>query len=489
MPTKPNLIDRAIRSISPVWAAKRMAARFSIDKALSYKGADTSRLRNDWIIGTDSSTPDAWTLSTLRSRSRDLNRNDPVASGATETMSVNIVGQGLRPQARLRADRLGISKKRAKDLTKAAESIWQEWCPDADAANRLSFDEIQFIAIRKIIEDGEISALPIMTNEPWRKIKRCLELVEARRLTSHDDPNGIKLGRRGEPLSYTFKSTHPKTFKTTYKTIAARDDRGRKKVIHAFPTKRPGQIRGIPVFAPVLTYFKDLADYMEAEVVAARVAACLAVFITKGDSMTAGALSMGDTTDAAGNRIQGVEPGMVSYLDVGENINVVDPKRPGDSFSPFIESILRMIGMAIGMPYELLVKDFSKTNYSSARAALLEGRRHFMSWRHWFAQKFCQPIYDLVLEEAFLRGHFDAPNFYDNRVEYTRALWIGGGWGWVDPVKEVESSNRAIKYNLSTLAEEAAAQGRDWEEVLEQRKREEDLAKQLNLTDEEDNES
>jgi len=92
--------------------------------------------------------------------------------------------------------------------------------------------------------------------------------------------------------------------------------------------------------------------------------------------------------------------------------------------------------------------------------------------RGWLASTFCQPIWQLVIEEAYLRGEFDAPDFYKYYHEYTRAAWIGGGWGWVDPVKEVEASRKAIDYGLSTLAKEAAAQGDDWEENLDQLARE-----------------
>jgi lambda family phage portal protein len=170
-------------------------------------------------------------------------------------------------------------------------------------------------------------------------------------------------------------------------------------------------------------------------------------------------------------------------LNVGESISVVDPKRGGETFNSFMEGVLRIIGISLGLPYELLVKDFSKTNYSSARAALLEGRRHFSNWRAWFGRKFCQPFWELVLEEAMLRGLLDVrpQDFYARRAEYCRAAWIGGGWGWVDPVKEVESSKLAIDWGLSTYAEETASQGRDWEEVLEQRSREEARIKELGL--------
>jgi len=477
-PIEPNFLDRVISIISPKLGNERMAQKY-LSATMQYKGAQANRILNNWVLGLETATPDPWELETLRNRSRDLNRNDPVASGATDTMSLNIVGQGLHPQSRIRAKRLGISEDEGKQLQRQAEDIWSGWCVRPDNANKLDFDEIQLLAIRKIIEDGETIAIPTMATDPWRTIKRTCELLEAERLTSDEDITGISFGKRGQPLTYSIRNVDEKG-QTTYRKIPALDKKGRPKILHVFPTNRPGQQRGVPYFAPVLTYFKHLADYLEAEVVNMRVAACLAVFITKQDPIS-GALGQSTSTNASGQRIQNIQPGMVGYLNSGEDINVVDPKRPGDSFSPFIEGILRMIGMSLGLPYELLAKDFSKTNYSSARASLLEGRRMFMTWRSWFAKRFCQPFYELVLEEAYLRDMFECKNFYEFKTELTRAAWIGGAWGWVDPVKEVDSSRKAIDYGLSTLAEEAAGQGRDWEEILEQQQKENAKADELGI--------
>lgn len=479
--SKLNWLDRLIVYAAPMWGGRRVAARRGLELATQYRGAEQSRLRADWILGATTVTPSFWELESLRNRSRDLNCNDPVASGATETMAVNIVGQGLRLQSRLRGEALGVSPEQAQEWQRQAEAVWHSWGPMADAGNRLTWDELQFVALRKIVEDGEIIALPVMAGESWRPLKRALELLEADRLGSPTRSDqgfvtqGVELGSRGEPVAYwltTYDATTGKAGQA--KRVAARDSRGRPRVLHVYRTNRPGQSRGIPFFAPVLTYFKDLADYLEAEVVAARVAACLAVFITKGDAYQAMGAMSGSTENSTGARLQDLEPGLISYLQPGENISVVEQKRGGETFNSFVEGVLRIIGMSLGLPYELLVKDFSKTNYSSARAALLEGRRQFSNWRSWFAAKFCQPVYDLVLEEAFLRGQFQVKDFYGQRAEYTRAQWLGGGWGWVDPVKEVQSSKMAVDFGLSTLAEEAASQGRDWEEVLDQLKREKD---------------
>jgi len=482
--SKKSRLDRTIQYFSPSWALNRTLKRQIMSYATQYKGADQTTLRADWISaarGTDQ-TPSGTELSMLRIRSRDANRNHPVAAGAIDTMAHNIVGSGLKPQSRIPYKLLGITEQRAIDLQLQAEVAFEKWSPMASADNRMGFDELQFVALLKTVEDGEIIALPTWAKEPWRPYGRCIELLESERLTSpigvrtpdKKIKHGIKPGRRGEPQTYFIRKANSMT---EYLTVPARDKSGRPKILHVFPTRRPGQMRGIPYFAPVLTYFQDLASYLEAEIVAARVAACLSVFISKDQQF--GITGRESSTDST---IQELSPGLIARLGMGESINVVDPKRPGDSFAPFVESMLRLIGVALGLPYELLVKDFSKTNYSSARASLLEGRRMFKTWRGWMATKFCHPIWQLVIEEAYLRGEFDAPDFYKYFHEYTRAAWIGGGWGWVDPVKEVEASRKAIDYGLSTLAKEVAAQGDDWEETLDQLARERDAIDDRKVT-------
>ena len=475
-------LDRAISYLSPAWALQRTLKRQVLAYATQYKGADVTTLRSNWLsAATDTDqTPGAGELAILRTRARDANRNHPVAAGASDTMAHNIVGSGLKPQSRIPYKLIGISEQRAADLQGQAEAAFAKWAPLASADNRLSFDELQYVALLETVEDGEIIALPTWAKERWRPYGRCIELLESERLATPADKasgkikHGIEPGARGEPARYFIRKAGTST---EYLTIPAHDAAGRPKILHIFPTRRPGQMRGVPYFAPVLTYFQDLASYLEAEIVAARVAACLSVFISKEQQY--GLTGQESSTDST---IQELSPGLIARLNVGESINVVDPKRPGDSFAPFVESILRLIGVALGLPYELLVKDFSKTNYSSARAALLEGRRVFKTWRGWLASKFCQPIWQLVIEEAYLRGEFDAPDFYTWRHEYTRAAWIGGGWGWVDPVKEVEASRKAIDYGLSTLAKEAAAQGDDWEENLDQLARERDAIAARSVT-------
>ena len=128
------------------------------------------------------------------------------------------------------------------------------------------------------------------------------------------------------------------------------------------------------------------------------------------------------------------------------------------------------------------MKDFSKTNYSSARAALIEAWRFFNGRRSWIINYWAKPVFELWLEECVNKGLIEAPNFYENKAAWCRCKWIGPGRGWVDPVKEAQASQIRMETGLSTLEDECASQGLDWEEVLMQRVRELKRMKELGIS-------
>jgi capsid protein len=78
----------------------------------------------------------------------------------------------------------------------------------------------------------------------------------------------------------------------------------------------------------------------------------------------------------------------------------------------------------------------------------------------------------------------EAPGFYQNKALWCRCKWIGPGRGWIDPVKEAKASKIRLEIGLSTLEDECATQGLDWEEVLEQRAREQTKMRELGLNTE-----
>lgn len=81
-------------------------------------------------------------------------------------------------------------------------------------------------------------------------------------------------------------------------------------------------------------------------------------------------------------------------------------------------------------------------------------------------------MWELLLDEAIGAGMLTAPGFDRLHDEWCACRWVSPGWKWVDPLKEVRAAEKAVDSELSTLADENAALGRSWEEVVDQRHRE-----------------
>jgi len=459
-----------------------------------YRGASTDRLRSDWITSVmPDTTPPTYELTNLRVRSRDLVRNDPVAHAVISTFIDSVVGAGLSLQSTISASDLGVSEEKAIKIREAAEKAFDRWSKWADKANILNFSEYQRLVFNKILVDGEAVVIPTWNDTSWRPYGRCLSMVESEELDYNYTPdkqtvNGITFDKNGSPSTYWLKTYTKSQYggksgaPLKPNGIKARDSKGRPNVLHIFETIRPNQTRGIPKLSPVLDKFEELNEYVEAEIVSARVSACLSIFVQKNDPITAAQAMATGTEDWSGDRIQDIEPGVINYLSPGESIAVVDPKR-AEGFGPFVNNILGIISMSLGIPKEILMKDFTKTNYSSARAALLEARRQFMHYRKWLADKFCQPIYEMVLEEAYLRGEIPITrNQYEQSFDKIKAAtWVGAAWGQLDETKETQAAILRIHSGLSTYAQELSSVGKEWEEVFDQRKREEELLEELDL--------
>jgi lambda family phage portal protein len=498
------MLDRALSVVFPGWAKRRQAARIGMAQdharmsALAgvYKGARRDRANDDWTP--QSVSADAALLQDhreLRDRSRELTRDDPIAAAITRTICDNVVGSGIRPQSRLDARALGITQEQADAWQELAEAEWNRAVPYLDVTMRTDAYGLQKLAVRQLIENGEAFAIPRFTSQLNRPFETCVDMVESDRVDTPDEKlsdravrNGVVLGRDNQPVGYWIADQHPgdwlidpQASVLTWRRVRAWDETGRRRVIHLYQPKRPGQTRGEPLFAPVLSALRDLSEYVESERIAARVNSCISLWITQEDPGI-GVEAHTDEITAQGDRLEKMRAGIIQRLRPGERIEPFNANRPGVTFEPYVVALVRQIGAGIGLPLELVLLDFSRTNYSSARAAILEARRFFTQFQRLVMERFCQPLWAAVLEEAWLKGRLPgAEDFIVNRDLWTAADWIAPGWGWVDPVKEIQASTLAVDGNLSTLAEECASQGRDWQAVMRQRRRERELAAELGL--------
>ncbi|MFZ9654556.1 MAG: phage portal protein [Limnohabitans sp.] len=448
-----------------------------------------SRLTSDWVTsGTSADAEVRGSIRTLRDRARQLVRDSDYARQALRAIQNNVVGQGVGFQSQVRMQRGGGLNQ---TINESIEEAWRLWCrrESCDVGGRLCFNDIERLVIRSVVESGEV--IVRMVQQPFgdSPIPLGLEIIEADLLL--DDYNGtaengneIRMGVEvdgwGRPQAYYFahEMRHPGDYQfQTYsysrekiQRIPARD------VLHVYMIERPGQTRGITWFASAIQRLHHMAGYEEAEVVAARATSSIMGFITSPEGELYGDGVIND------QRVSSFEPGVFKYLNPGEQVTVPTMQRPGGEFDPFMRAMLRAVAAGIGCGYESISKDFSQTNYSSSRLSLLDERDHWRVLQSWLIENFHQPIFERWLDMAVLSGTLSLPRYEVSPMQYRQPRWMPRGWSWVDPQKEVAAYKEAEKAGYTTKTQIIAESGGDIEDVMQVRRRELDLAEELDLS-------
>jgi len=183
-----------------------------------------------------------------------------------------------------------------------------------------------------------------------------------------------------------------------------------------------------------------------------------------------------------------IDGAKIPHLFPGTKLKMQNAASPGGVGSNFEESLLRHIAASLGLSYEQFSRDYTKTNYSSARASMAETWKHMNAKKSQVADRFASAIYMLWLEEEMARGEApmppNAPNFWDgmNAEAYGKCTWIGASRGQIDEKKETEAALMRIDGGLSTWEKECAQLGLDFREVFAQRSREQKMMKAMGLT-------
>lgn len=488
---KRNAVDRVIEFLDPVRARNRLQARMQLAIAGQWTGGRTDRRETrGWTpFGGSADADDQYDLDMLRRRSRDLQRNAPIAVGAINTNVTSIVGTGLALRARPDAVALGWTPEQAKTWRAGVERefrLWAESPVACDAEATLDFYHLQALVLRSCLESGDVFATMPMALRPGSAYALKLLVIEADRVSNKDRApdsdrlvDGVQKGPLGEPVAYHVNRRHPgalglSTAADQWDVIPAFGARsGRRNVLHLYDKRRPGKTRGTPYLAPVIEVLKQVSDYKSHEIQAAVIGSLFTVFVrtNSGAGLDLDADGVGATTQQASATDVKMGAGAIIDLAKNEDVQFANPGRPNSAAEVFIGAMLREIGTALELPYEVLMKAF-ESSYSAARAALLEAWRFFKVRRAWLAMMFCQPVYEAWLEEAVARGRVDAPGFFDDpalRAAYAGAEWIGDGPGQIDPLKEVQAARERIDGNLSNhTLETLEMRGMDWAEVHEQ---------------------
>ncbi|MCB1771951.1 MAG: phage portal protein [Candidatus Competibacteraceae bacterium] len=469
----------------------------------AYDAADrTSRAMSGWYPGNGSADRDLLTdLPLMSGRSRDLARNEALTAGVARTYRDNIVGHVLRLSAKPDYRLLGQNAEWADEWGNQVEGHVRTWMDttECDAARTMTLIGLTHQALTGMLMNGDAVALPMWLPRQDSVWSTRLQSIESDRLKTppmlehrEDIRGGVEIDRYGAPIAYHIRKTHPGDSNPgmdDYWRIPAFTPWGRRRVIHLYDKERPGQNRGKPIVAAVMGDLRMAGKYSQAELKAAVANSLVAAFLESDlpQDVVAGMFDSGSPADYWTGLFERpenqprLEGGAVLPLPIGAKLSAFNPGRPATAFGVFMDSVVMRIAAGLNIPRELLLKDFSKTNYSSARAALLEAWRFFNGVRRHISDMWLNPIYELIFEEMINDGRILAPGYYENRYAWLKCKWVFAGRGWVDPTKEAQAAQIRMDSYLSTQEQEGAEQGIDWEENLEQAAREMRRKQELGL--------
>lgn len=456
-------------------------------------------------------------------RVRDLVRNDGWASGAVTRILDNAIGGHFRPIIKPDYKALAaytgnkaFDSGWASEFGRVAEAHYRSWANDpgryCDAQRCLTVTQILRLGLRHKLVDGDALAqvawMPERVGRGRARYATAIQLIDPDRLSnpqmrfdSNTSRGGVVVDVFGAATGYWIRRAHQGDWwaaadSVHWDLIPRETAWGRPVIIHDFDHDRAGQHRGgAGIFAPILQRMKMLWKYDETELDAAVINSIFGAYIESPFDHQLLEQAVGDDVDLNQYQTQRADfhqtrrtmlgEARVPILFPGEKINTVSAERPSSNFKDFEKAFLRNFASQTGLSAQQMSHDWSDVNYSSARAALIEAWKTLERRRHDYAHGFAQPILSAWMEESMDVDDYplpkDAPSFMECRAMYARADWMGPGRGWIDPVDEKKGAILGMDGALSTLQRECAEQGLDYEEVLEQRKREIEEFKRLGL--------
>lgn len=505
----PNFLDKVVTVFSPERGLRRQHARTHLAMSGSYVGArfDSKSWRGRPASSGDANADTLMDLPRLRNRSRDEMRNSAIAGGAVTNLVRNVVGTGLSAHPSPDYDALGWDEDKAAEWAEVAFREFDLWASsqDCDITRTENFYQGQGLCFGSMLESGDVLMLLPSVAVSGSVYKTRYQIIEADRLVSpngdgatvkyyasaDDEKNGksttsrpiwggVECDEYGAPVAYYILDEHPGALgflanRNKWKRYAAFGAKtGRRLVLHPFRRLRPDQKRGVPFLAPVIELLRQLSQYTDAEVQAAVISSMFTVFVKTPAAEGLAGLNQAPQS-GSGKQESGLAPGAIIDLASGEDVAFANPNRPSTAFDPFVQAVLRQIGMRLGIPFEVLIQHFT-ASYSAARAALLEFWKLVKDYRNFLATTLCQPVYETWMDEAVALGRISAPGYFSDpvmRKAYQRCEWVGDAAGQINPKDEVAASQAKVDGGFSSIERETMKlEGLSWLDIHRQRKRE-----------------
>lgn len=382
---------------------------FELSQPPAYEGASRGRRMVAWrATSAGPNTTVGASLDLLRRRSRDAARNSATANAVLTKWTSALVGFGIsaRPDV---AD--PVLKAKLTDL-------WAAWCRVADT-DGASFDSLQQMAVRAWFESGEcfVRMRPRLLSDGL-PVPVQLQLLESEMLPLMDADTyngmpagnyirqGIEFDRIGRRVAYWLWKHHPGDKSSANVQFNDLSRVPAEQVCHVFEPTRPGQLRGVPILAPILAKLKNIEDFDDAVLERQKLANLFMAFVTRPLPSGANDPMTGQAHEGTADEpLLGMEPGTSQELLPGEDIRFSEPPGAAADYDAYMRRQLLALATGTGLPYEMISGDLKDVSDRTLRVAINEFRR-LCDAKVWgvLVPRLLAPIRNQWAMSAFLGG-------------------------------------------------------------------------------------
>lgn len=447
----------------------------------------------------------AWEVSAARAVEQIQNQG--FIKGAVEVAAGSAVGSGLRMACRPDPDVLGWTEDECNEWARLVETRFQAWADnplECDAAGQMTFGQMQQAAFASYMAYGEIFGLMPMLKRRGVTSMTKIALLPPSRVVNYTAPHegwvqGVQVDGWGLPLAYKIRRPQ-QMFNWEDITIRARDRDGRP---NAFLIKDPAiaTTRGISPLASVLKVTRQIEQYADATLTTAMIQTIFAAVLKsniQGMPAFDGLLTNADTNEidiAAlsqaksewydGANIDLSQHGRIAQLFPTDELEFKEAKTPGAQFDHFMGWMLREVTLGAGVTYESGTNDYRGATYSSVRMAGAVEWLTVMRRRGNLIVPFSRMGFNAWLEEEVGTGRIPFnggyQKFLEQRAAGIKTSWTGPARPQADDFKTARAYQVRKEMGSTTLAEISEEYGRDWDDDMRQRARENKLASDLKL--------
>jgi len=432
-------------------------------------------------------------LNVIRARSREAVRNSEYARRALNMYHTNLIGEKgitLQNQSRNRNGQLD------RPAIQAIEQAWKNWgrARNCDITKRFTFRDIQRQVVSSLFIDGEAFIRVYRGSSASERYKFALQVIDPALIdpkynvdkarNGNKIRSGIEYDSMGRAVAYHITQTgnHPYIYSyngVSYLRVPAED------ILHIFMPDNPDQRRGLPLQTAGLYSLHQIHEYKKTALIAARAGASAMVFITSEDnSDSVAADEVYDEDDEESPTILEFSPMTFQELPSGSDLKTYDTNYPTGEYVEFIKSHLQAYASAVNVSYALLTGDLEGVNFSSLKNANAHEKDSFKALQQFLVDHFLDPIYEMWLRQQLINGTITiggTPLDPTRLEKYLASDWSAPRWAPIDEQKKANADRIRLEDGTTTISAILAEEGREFSDVMEQRKAEMDKLKELGL--------